>query len=196
MMRKKKRKEGNYKQCWEYLKESRNYLLFIILAFIAAILTGLFFPVFLNEFIEKFIKELLEKTEGMNFFQLFIFIFKNNLVTSFMGLIFGLFFGVFPLILCLFNGYVLGFIAGRVAGASGMISLWRILPHGVFELPALIISLGLGLKLGMFILAKEGKRKKQFFYDLENCLRVFIFIILPLLLIAGLVETALIFLTG
>ena len=33
--------------------------------------------------------------------------------------------------------------------------LFRLLPHGIFELPAIFISLGLGLRFGMFIFQKE-----------------------------------------
>jgi len=38
---------------------------------------------------------------------------------------------------------------------DGFLSLWRLLPHGIFELPAVFISLGMGLKIGMFIFQKK-----------------------------------------
>ena len=189
-------KKSDYEKSWEYLKEGRFYFLVVALIFLASVWIGYFFPVFFVEFIEKFIKTLLERTEGMSLFQLFLFIFQNNLSTAFFALLLGLFFGIFPLILTFLNGYVLGFVSGKVSGVAGFTSLFRLVPHGIFELPALIISLGLGVRLGMFFLAKEGERKKYFLYNLENSLRVFVFVILPLLLVAALIEASLIFWLG
>ncbi len=130
----------------------------------------------------------------MSFLQLFVFILQNNLITAFFGLLLGVFLGLFPLLLTFLNGYVLGFVANLSVGIGGFSSLWRLVPHGIFELPALIISLGLGLKLGMFVFSKNPK--KQLVYDLENSLRVFLFVILPLLIVAGLIETGLLILLG
>jgi len=189
-----KKKFASYGKCWEYLKESKVYFLIILLVFLISAVVGFIKPVFLVEFIEKFVKELIEKTEGMNFFQLLIFIFQNNLITAFIGMIFGLILGVFPLFTSVMNGYVLGFVSNKVVGVVGVGSLWKLIPHGIFEIPALIISLGLGLKLGMFIFAKD--KKKQVLYDLGNSLRVFLLVILPLLIIAAIIETGLMFLLG
>ncbi len=193
-MAKKKIKKGNYEKCWSYLKESRSYFLAIIIIFVFSILIGFFFPAFLKELINSIIQNLAEKTQGMGFPQLFLFILENNVMTSFFGLILGVFLGVIPLILVVFNGYVLGFVSVKVAGAAGYFSLVRLLPHGIFEMPALIISLGLGLKLGRFIFSRNPGEKLK--YDLENSLRVFLFIVIPLLFLAAIIETALIFVLG
>lgn len=189
----KERIKKGYAACWEYLKESKIYFLVVFSIFLVATVFGFFFPVFFIEFIKNFIQQLAEKTTNMNFFQLLIFIFQNNLITAFMGLVIGIIFGLFPVFLVVFNGYVLGFVAGKTFKLLGFTSLWRLLPHGIFELSALIISLGLGLKLARFIFVKSGKRKKQLAYDLENSLRVFVYIVLPLLIIAAIIETILIF---
>jgi len=188
------RKKENYYRAWKYLKESRIYFWIIAALFLISILIGVIFPVFFQEFIKQLIENLAEKTKGMGFFQLFVFILQNNVMTAFLGLLLGLILGLLPLLLVLFNGYVLGFISGKVAGVEGSGILLRLLPHGIFEIPALIISLGLGLKLGMFVFSK--KPGKQLAYDLENSLRVFLFVIIPLLLIAGLIEAGLIFILG
>lgn len=188
----KRRKE--YAQCWNYLKESRIYFLIIFIIFLISFFVGLLFPVFLIELIGRFIEEIVARTEGMSFFQLIIFILQNNITTAFVGLMLGIGLGLFPLFLSFLNGYVLGFVANLSVRAGGIASLWCLLPHGVFELPALIISLGLGLKMARFIFAKN--KKKQLGYDLANSLRVFLFIIIPLLLIAAIIEAGLIFLLG
>lgn len=195
IMKKRGGKRGNT-GCWGYVKESKNYLLIVSAIFLFTFLVGFFFPVFFADMVKEFIDNLIAKTEGMGFLQLFLFIFKNNLMTAFSALLFGVVFGLFPLILTILNGYILGFVAGRVFLSSGFFSLWRLLPHGIFELPALIISLSLGLRLGMFIFAKEGKRKKVFLYNLKNSFKAFLYVILPLLLIAAFIETCLMFWLG
>ena len=101
-------------------------------------------------------------------------------------MILGIFFGIFPLWFTLQNGYVLGFVSSISVGEAGIGSLWRIIPHGIFELPAIFISLGLGIKLGSFVFYKDSRKKFNEF--LKNSLRVFIFIVIPLLVLAGIIE--------
>jgi stage II sporulation protein M len=198
MKKSKKRGKGNYRQCWKYLKESKPHFVLIIMIFGLSFLLGFLFPippVFL-EAIQQFIEDIIMKTEGLSSLQLFWFIFQNNVLTSFVGLFLGLFLGLIPLLVSFVNGYVLGFVSIVSIQNLGVLSLWKLIPHGIFELPALIISLALGLRLGSFILAESGKKMKTLKYNLKNSFRVFIFIIVPLLLIAGLIETALLFLLG
>lgn len=195
-MNKEERKRGfwkeNYSKCWNFLVESKYYLLIISFLLIASFLFGYIFPLFFLDFIKRFIEQILEQTKDMNFFQLFIFILQNNLRTAFFAIIFGVFFGIFSIFSTLFNGYVIGVISSKVSATYGNAILFRLLPHGIFELPSLIISLALGLKLGMFIFSKD--KKKTFINNLENSLRVFLSIILPLLIIAAFIEAALMFL--
>jgi len=193
-MARKIKKEGNYKKCWDYIKESKYFFLAVFLILLIAVLIGFFYPRFFVELIMKLISDLADKTKDMGFFQLFAFILENNITTAFLGLISGMIFGILPFFLVIFNGYVLGFVAGLSVNAVGYSVLLKLLPHGIFEIPALIISLGLGLKMARFIFAKN--KKKTFIYDLENSLRVFLFVILPLLVIAAFIETGLIILFG
>lgn len=181
-----------YLQSFKFLKENKLFFYIISGLFTASIILGYLLPIFFEEFIRQFIEQITEKTVNMNFIQLFLFILQNNIKTAFLGLVFGVLFGIIPLFLTFFNGYVLGFVINKVLSFSDSSVLLRLLPHGIFEIPALIISLVLGLKLGMFIFKKKGSRKKEFFYSLENSLQVFLFIVVPLLILAGLIEAALI----
>ena len=155
---------------------------------------GYFIPAPENivQLILEFIEELLRKTEGMSPVDLTSFIFFNNLQSSFFGMIFGVVFGIFPVITIVSNGYLLGFVSSSTAQSEGFLILWRLFPHGIFELPALIISMGLGLKIGTFIFQK--KKIESLKNYLWNSLRVFLFVIIPLLFIAAIIEGILIFL--
>lgn len=188
--------KNEYKLSWDFINESRKFIYLIILVFVGFMLIGFFAPVpdSIKQQIFDFIKELIAKTQGMSQLDLIQFIFLNNLQSSFMGMILGVVFGIFPIIATIVNGYLLGVIGSLSVDSEGILSLWRILPHGIFELPAIFISLGLGLKIGTFIFEKEkSKSFKEFFW---NSLRVFIFIVLPLLIIAAVIEGSLIFFSG
>jgi stage II sporulation protein M len=181
-----------YKESFTYIWECKKPIFYIILIFLLFVLIGFFLPVpqALSSEIMKYIQELLKKTEGFGFGDMFSFIFLNNLKTSFFGMIFGVLFGVFPVFNSLANGYILGFVASKSVLEQGISVLWRIFPHGIFELPAVFIALGVGLKLGTFFLADYKKRFLK--ENLRNSLRVFVLIILPLLAIAALIESLLI----
>ncbi len=185
----------HYSLSWKYVKECRNNIFFIILIFLLGAVLALFYqPPVIAEYIRKFVEELLKETSGLNAWQMMVFILNNNLQSSFFTLIAGAVLGIFPVLTALLNGYVLGFVAEKSAEAGGIYILWRLFPHGIFELPAVFIALGLGTKLGMFILAKN--KKKEFFKRLGESLRVFLFVVLPLLIIAAIIEGILISVLG
>jgi stage II sporulation protein M len=190
-MKKKRKKfslKKEYKECWSYIKESKKFIYAVIVIFFAFMLVGFFVPAptYLTEQIMNFIEELLTRTEGLSRFELVRFIFFNNLKSSFFGMVLGSLLGIFPILSTIANGYLLGFVSAFSAAKIGIFSLWRILPHGIFELPAIFISLGLGLKLGTFVFQKE--KFESFRKYLRYSLKVFLFIILPLLIIAGIIE--------
>jgi len=179
-----------YKESWGYIKESKKYIYSIASVFLVFGILGFIFPIFFVEPIKILIKQLLEQTNELNTFSLVWFIFLNNLKTSFVGLALGILFGFIPVTLTIVNGYVLGFVSNYAVKNAGFSSLFRLLPHGIFELPAVIIGLGLGTKLGMFFFSKNSD--KEFMRRLVLSLKVFIFVIIPLLIIAAIIEGSLI----
>ena len=183
-----------YSESWKFLKLSKNFIFVAIGIFLIFGIIGFFIPApeEISLKIFEFIQELLAKTQGMNQRELVGFIFLNNLQSSFLGLVLGIFFGIFPFLALLSNGYILGFVASISVELGGFSSLWRLVPHGIFELPAIFISSGLGLKFGSIFFQKEKlKSFKEYFY---NSLRIFLLIIIPLLIIAAIIEGILIFL--
>ncbi len=185
-----------YRESIDYIKESKNFIYSIIIVFLFFALIGFFIPAppLLEQKILEFIEELLRKTQGMSTPELISFIFFNNLQSSFLGMVFGIFLGIFSVITTLANGYLLGFVASKTTEGEGIFVLWRLLPHGIFELPALFISLGLGLKLGSFAFKKNKLETLRDY--LAKSMKVFFFVILPLLIIAAVIEGSLIFILG
>lgn len=229
----KKKKENffteNYRKSWEYIKASKHYIYIILIVFFLFVFIGAFIPTpaLLEEQILEYIQKLLEMTSGMSRGELISFIFFNNLQSSFFGIFFGIVFGIFSMITSVLNGYLLGFVSAKAVYEGGIFVLWRLLPHGIFELPALFLSAGLGLRLGLpfiyryfdyywknkktfalilgvlflpfsivlTLLFNKNLRKyqfKDFLFRFNNSIRTFIFVILPLLIIAALIEGILI----
>lgn len=190
---------GEYKKAFSFIKESRNFIYIAILIFFIFMAFGFFFQDIINSFFNLFfkinlnkeildyIKVILQETQGMGFSGLFGYILFRNLQSSFFGMVFGIILGIFPIMALIANGYLLGFVALISVKANGIFVLWKILPHGIFELPAVFISLGFGIKLGTLIF-KRNEFKESFF----NYLRLFLLIVFPLLLIAAIIESFLI----
>jgi len=202
MKKTKKRQESflqkHYSLSWLYIKESRNYILFIVLIFLLGFLISLNYkPTEIVELIKSFVERLMEETEGLSTWEMVIYILNNNLKNSFISVLLGVFVGIFPFLTALINGYVLGFVVEKSMQVEGVGVLWLLLPHGIFEFPAVILALALGIKLGFFWSNKKRNGlKKEFLRRFENSLRVFLFIILPLLVIAAIIEGILISLVG
>lgn len=195
-MKKKKNIKQIYSEMLNYIYESRKFFLFLIIIFIFFAFIGFVLPShgLLSQKIQEILQELIEKTKDMNFLELSLFILLNNLKVSFIGLISGIFFGIIPVIIGVANGYLLGFVSSMVVKEETFFSLWKLFPHGIFELSAVFISLGLGLKLGLFYFQKN--KKDYIKENLLKSLRIFFLIVLPLLILASLIETTFIFLLG
>jgi stage II sporulation protein M len=176
-----------YSKSWKYIKESRNFIWAVVILFFISVAIGfLFQPSIVVNSILDYIKNVLAKTEGMSSWRMIEFIFANNLQSSFMGMIFGFALGIFPILATLANGYVVGYVSSSAVSSSGISSLLNLLPHGIFELPAIFISFGMGIKFGTFIFYKE--KMKHFSKFFINSLRVFVFVVIPLLIIAAIIE--------
>jgi stage II sporulation protein M len=184
----------NYKICWNYIKESKGFIWVVVGIFFVFALLGFFVPVpsDISNQLLKYIQEILGQTSGMNAFRLISFIFFNNARSSFFGLIFGIALGIFPVFVSLFNGYILGFVSRRSVNAEGIFVLWKLFPHGIFELPAVWLSLAMGMKIGASLIDGKGKFKENFYASL----RVFVSVVIPLLVIAATIEGTLIAVLG
>jgi len=175
-----------------YIVESKNFIYSIIGIFILFALIGFFIPLpqNLTDEILKYFRELIIQTQGFGTFEMILFLFNNNSVSGFMGLFFGFFFGIFPVLNAILNGFVLGFAANYSVTENGFLSLWRLFPHGIFELPAIFISLGLGVKFSTFIFKK--KKWDSFREYFEKSFWSYVLVVLPLLVIAAIIEGILI----
>lgn len=101
--------------------------------------------------------------------------------------------GVFAILLLMLPMALVGFFAGQVAwlGYSPLTFLGAfILPHGLFEVPAAVIATAFALRIGASLTAsREGLTVGEgLVAAVAEFAKVFLFLVLPLLLIAAFVE--------
>ncbi len=164
MKKRKKLVRDNIKESYE--KKSAKEIKAIIILFVLSIIIGALFSDNLA-YIDNILKDIISKTEGLTGPQLIFFIFSNNVWVSFIGLILGMFMGIFPIIAITSNGIVLGYVLNKIIAVVGPYELWKLLPHGIFELPAIFIALGMGLRLGIdttknYILRNKKNKIKRY----------------------------------
>jgi stage II sporulation protein M len=177
-----------YKKAGSYLKESRNLIFVSIAIFILAIVIGVFIQS--SAFLDDLLKQMIEKSLNYHGIGLILYILYNNAWVALLSIFLGLLFGVFPVIFSFFNGVIVGYAIRKVVAIAGYSEIWRLLPHGIFELPAIFISFGLGMKLGGFIFGKS--MWEEFKRRFSESIRVFVLIIIPLLIVAAIIEGLLI----
>ncbi len=100
----------------------------------------------------------------------------------------GFFFGIFPVAFVMLNGYIIGVVVSWREPDWGLLKvILAIIPHGILEIPAIIIACAYGMWLGYrFYLALF--RGVEFRKYLLKAIRVYIRLVLPILLIAAFVE--------
>lgn len=181
--------KGKVGDSWNFLKDSKKYIYFMAFVFLFGGIIGFAFS---NRFgfLDEILRNIVEQVRGKGPIDLMFFIFQNNAKSAFFGLVLGVIFGIFPLINSLGNGVILGYVLSITWQISGIKEFWRLLPHGIFELPAIFISLGLGLRIGMAIFSKKGRA--NFNETFKKSLWIFLLIVIPLLVLAAIIEGALI----
>jgi uncharacterized membrane protein SpoIIM required for sporulation len=139
------------------------------------------------ERIWSWLKKVLEK--GPGYFKLFLLIFMLNSTSLLFNVISG--FGVvLPIFFGVLIGLNVGIIAYREGGIKAMVSMF-IAPHAIFELPAAWLSISAGIRLGWEMIAQDSNVGLIF----SQILLIYFLVILPLLLIAALLESAFIYIS-
>ena len=143
--------------------------------------------------LKEAMEELASQVSGKGFFGITIFIFLNNLKAAFSAVILGPLFGVVPALQAAANGAIIGVVIREAASRSNaLMLLLGLMPHGIFEIPAMLISWGLGLRLGLWPFKSIRRDGLGFIGRSKMALGAMLRIVLPLLAIAALIEGALI----
>lgn len=119
-------------------------------------------------------------------------LFKNNLKAAFMS--FGLGFIPFlflPAFSLAINALVIGGVYVFVSSSMNLVSyILSLAPHGIFEIPAFLLAVSLGLSLCWNLTGRIFKKDLRPLGELlTGHIRVFVLLIIPLLLLAAFIES-------
>ncbi|MBI4438916.1 stage II sporulation protein M [Candidatus Woesearchaeota archaeon] len=151
---------------------------------------GFYFPGLFGEAKQEIVQEIVGLTAGKGFLELALVIVANNLRVAAVGILLGVFFGVVPVVAAVFNGYFMGVVLRDSWSGFGPGIFLFLVPHGVFEIPALALSFALGFRLGFWF--RVTRKSAWFASKLKDYAAVFAYIIAPLLVAAGFIESYLI----
>ena len=181
------------------LKRIKYYILVVTIAFILGSLLGVFYWNILGEQLFESMSSIAEEIT-VNPLYTYTYILSHNLLII---IVIGFLLGVTiiaPPLVALFNGLGISSIVVYVQeklGIPAIISVYSMLPHGVFEIPALIISTATGVDFGVTLWKKIFKRieKEEYIHRLKQQLALALTSIL-LLVVAAAIETSLIMLAS
>jgi stage II sporulation protein M len=177
-----------------YLRELRHYIAIAAGIVLGSAVLGFMFAQQHPAEIEQLLQELKNSLGSLLTFtpvKLAGAIFLNNALKTMAMVLAGIILGIFPVLALIGNGYILGVI-GYVTYAKAGWPLFfaSILPHGIIELPSIIVGAALGMRLGVQVFQKVFQKKDISLW--RECKRAFGFtmiVIVPLLLIAACIES-------
>jgi stage II sporulation protein M len=120
---------------------------------------------------------------------LFLIIFINNAVKALGLVLLGILLGLPSLLFVGVNGFILGGLGSALEAAKGWTYvIASFVPHGVIEIPVILLAAALGLTVGMeslrWLLRRESRVKSQ----LSDCLKIYLRWVLPGLAVAAIIE--------
>jgi len=189
---------GEYEEyeCREYREYGKygTYIVAITLIFAASMIAGYGYAVLNPSESARFVEELSAEfgwLMDLSPLEIFLVIFLNNAIKALLVIIFGLLI-IIPVGFVAYNGWILGIVICEQARTSGYLFVVAgILPHGIIELPMIIVSAALGTRLGVmaFSRMKGTISNKDILSEIKRSVNFYLRWILPLLFIAALIET-------
>lgn len=185
-------KKINLEKYKNYVLSLKTHILISVLIFIFGAFYGYFTvqsaPQEIGTVLEE-LRKLYEPVFEMSPLGQFFFVILNNGVALTLILVSSVIFGFFPFFALLSNGTVLGVVAFfSQLNFSWSVFFLGTLPHGVIELPVLILAGASGLKIGQTVFQRIMKKQVSIKKELSDALEFFWKILLPLLALAAAIE--------
>jgi stage II sporulation protein M len=173
-----------------YLSSIRTYVLVSFTLFIGFLILGYDFGGRFNIGILQLLRDVFGEASGGQVDPFFILalVFVNNSVKSFLSILLGVLFGIAPVIFVAGNGLILGIFVYEVQQESGLAyTAAGLLPHGIIEVPTVLVSAAVGLRMG-YELVRYVQGRGHIDTEFKRGAKFFLRYLLPLLLVAALVE--------
>lgn len=170
----------------------RAYIVISSLIFVSAVLIGYLgainSPIKAKMVADSFFSNL-DFARNFSSWMIAVFIFLNNTLKALFVILFGFFFSVFPIVFIYTNGKLIGLVVGVFQQENSLfLIVLGLLPHGILEVPAMILATSYGLWLGNCFY-RRLVYKEAFRVHFSFALGKFFKIILPLLFLAALIES-------
>jgi stage II sporulation protein M len=141
-----------------------------------------------QDLLKLFEKEVAGQMDGTNPYDMVVKLFANNLEACILLFLGGASFGILTIFIMSLNGIVIGAIMEIVSKDHSVLFVAAaLIPHGIFEIPAFIISGALGILLAQSLIAEwygNGDTSEA----ARAYARMFIVFVLPLVATAAFVE--------
>ena len=165
----------------------------ISVIFVLSLVSGYLFAFQMESMASSFVNQTFQQFEfvgDLEHYELFAFIFANNSLKAFASMILGMGFGIIPVLFVVLNGVIIGIVVAVIGSKMGMlVTLALLIPHGILEIPAILISTSYGLDLGIASFRRLRGEDVDLNEALIKNLKKFVRIPLPMLLVAALIET-------
>ncbi|HML05801.1 MAG TPA: stage II sporulation protein M [Methanobacterium sp.] len=135
---------------WGLYKRNEFLLIISAAVFFGSLFIGYFLAGFVDQILASSFNSFKDSISKGQIQLTTLSIFKNNLTVALRLYGFGIFFGVFTLLILAYQGLFIGYVASKFSIGDFIIST---LPHGVFELPGIIIAGAAGLRLASTVVS-------------------------------------------
>lgn len=179
-------------RCFTVLRQNKSYLWLALGLFALGWVLGALFTEQIHKLVQpslEQLREITQKAQDKGGAYTSGLIFTNNLRATATMLVLGILACVPTMISLVMNGMMIGVMLSQVGGNFWGLVAFGILPHGIFELPAIFIASAFGIKLGRVLLVPlaEKTRWQSFKFVWREVLSVSWFVLL-LLVVAASVE--------
>jgi stage II sporulation protein M len=175
-----------------YLKSIREYIGLSVFLFGLTAVMGYYTAAFDPEFASSWTQELqmLKWIMDQPPILIMIIIFLKNLLASATAMLLGLGLGLLPLMVVTSNGFLLGIVGyGAIQKVGWLYLAAGILPHGIIELPVVLVSIAIGFRLGHLLALSILREKADLSGEIRIAIHFLIRWVAPLLFLAAAIET-------
>lgn len=166
------------------------------IVFLASIITGIFLSFFLGEtrvqeIIDSVFADLVTEFQNKDLLSLIISIFEHNLIAAAIIIGLGVIYKFLPTLVIFSNGMLLGLVLSSSViylGTRLDEILLMLIPHGIFEIPAIILEGALGFKLSRIAKTNNFVGRIKALLNSQKELTL----IITLLLLAAIIEGSMI----
>lgn len=172
----------------------RPYILILTLIFAVSFLAGTTAPSAIRQqmagMFEVVVGNYRDLAGGMLFFNILV----QNVMATIFVILSGVVVGIIPTFAISSNGFGLGVLYRQASEVSGYSkAALKILPYGVFEIPALLIAASYGLWIGVMVVRRMRRKESTLLrFQIEHAFRRYFAVVFPLLIVAAAIETTLI----